>query len=208
MPRPRGRPNQGKTQTIRKRAVNVYLPTKELLEEWKKDAKEAGMSLSQYILEAVERERVHGTGPHLPKLELEKTLKETNEELSELQSKYEILEAAFKKRDQDAKQLSKLIERKKDTLIDVNMANKLLKVIKNWPYDEIYIEDFTESLEIEDTDSNSLSRLKEILDLMEDIGLLKRGWLSWKWQGDSKYSWNKKPRREKRLNATRNPIPR
>ena len=52
-----GRPNQGKTQTIRARTVDVYLPTEELVEEWKKAAENASMSLSRYVVEVVERHR-------------------------------------------------------------------------------------------------------------------------------------------------------
>lgn len=67
----RGRPNQGKTQTIRERTVDVYLPTSELVEQWKKAANEAGMSLSKYVVEVVERHRAENPKGLAPNWELE-----------------------------------------------------------------------------------------------------------------------------------------
>ena len=49
--KPSGRPNQGKTETIRQRKVDVYLPTTELLSQWK----EAAESSSKHILEVEEQ---------------------------------------------------------------------------------------------------------------------------------------------------------
>jgi len=49
--------NQGKTQTIRAGTVDVYSPTEELVEEWKKAAEDAGIFPSRYVVEGVERYR-------------------------------------------------------------------------------------------------------------------------------------------------------
>jgi len=52
-----GRPNLGRTLTLKKRAVYAYLPTEKMLKEWKADAKRHGLSLSEYIVRSVERVR-------------------------------------------------------------------------------------------------------------------------------------------------------
>ena len=56
--RPSGRPNQGKTETIRQRKFDVYLPTAELLQAWRDTAKDNNMPLSRYIMEVVEQHRM------------------------------------------------------------------------------------------------------------------------------------------------------
>ena len=55
--RKRGRPNLGRTETLKERSVYAYLPTKKMLQEWKADAKRHGLSLSEYIVRSVERVR-------------------------------------------------------------------------------------------------------------------------------------------------------
>lgn len=41
-----GRPNFGETETIKQRAITVYLPTGEMVEKWREEAKRYGVPLS------------------------------------------------------------------------------------------------------------------------------------------------------------------
>jgi len=52
-----GRPNLGRTKTLKKRAVYAYLPTEKMRGDWKRDAKRLGISLSDYIVKSVESKR-------------------------------------------------------------------------------------------------------------------------------------------------------
>ena len=45
MSNPPGRPSFGKTLTITERKIVTYLPSKELVQEWKKSAEKAHLSL-------------------------------------------------------------------------------------------------------------------------------------------------------------------
>ncbi len=47
------RPNKGKTETVKKRAIYVYLPSEEMAEEWKRIAKERKVSISKFVIECV-----------------------------------------------------------------------------------------------------------------------------------------------------------
>ena len=51
MARKKGR---DKTETIKQRAIYVYLPSIEMAEEWKKRAEKAGISISKFVIEHVE----------------------------------------------------------------------------------------------------------------------------------------------------------
>jgi hypothetical protein len=44
----------GKTETIKQRAIYVYLPSQEMVDRWKKLAKEHGTSISKFVAENVE----------------------------------------------------------------------------------------------------------------------------------------------------------
>lgn len=49
-----GRPDQGKTKTIKARSVYVYAPTEDMLASWKKAAKSYGMPLSGFLVELID----------------------------------------------------------------------------------------------------------------------------------------------------------
>ena len=44
----------GKTETIKDRTIYVYLPSLEMVEDWKRRAERAGVSISKFIVERVE----------------------------------------------------------------------------------------------------------------------------------------------------------
>ena len=48
------RPGRGKTKTIKQRAIYVYLPSLEMVEDWKRRAERAGVSVSKFVVERVE----------------------------------------------------------------------------------------------------------------------------------------------------------
>lgn len=44
----------GKTETIKERAIYVYLPSKEQKERWQRYAEKLGVSISKFVIEHVE----------------------------------------------------------------------------------------------------------------------------------------------------------
>ena len=58
MPRRSG----GKTETIKQRAVYVYLPSLGMMEDWKQRADKAGSSISKFVVERVEDSLRRDTG--------------------------------------------------------------------------------------------------------------------------------------------------
>ena len=70
------KPNRGKTETIKERAVYVYLPSIEMVDDWKRRAGKAGTPLSKFVMERVEDsiKREDGEEGYLNRLELIKRL--------------------------------------------------------------------------------------------------------------------------------------
>ncbi|MGC8937116.1 MAG: hypothetical protein ACP5KV_07140, partial [Candidatus Methanomethylicaceae archaeon] len=70
------KPNRGKTETIKDRAVYVYLPSVEMVEDWKRRAEKAGVSISKFVVERVEDSirREEGEEGYLSRAELDKRL--------------------------------------------------------------------------------------------------------------------------------------
>jgi len=47
------RPGRGKTEIIKQRVIYVYLPSLEMVEDWKRRVEKAGVSLSRFVVERV-----------------------------------------------------------------------------------------------------------------------------------------------------------
>ncbi|RLG91768.1 MAG: hypothetical protein DRO36_03405, partial [Candidatus Hecatellales archaeon] len=77
------KPNLGKTGTIKDRTVYVYLPSLGMVEDWKRRAEKAGVSLSKFIVERVEDSirQEEGEEGYLSRLELVRRLRKAEEEL-------------------------------------------------------------------------------------------------------------------------------
>ncbi len=63
---------KGKTETIKQRAIYVYLPSLEMVQEWKERSKKAGTSISKFVIELVEDSirRAEGEEGYASRLEL------------------------------------------------------------------------------------------------------------------------------------------
>ena len=44
-----------KTETIKARSIYVYLPSEEMVDDWKEKAKSSGLSISKFVQEHVEK---------------------------------------------------------------------------------------------------------------------------------------------------------
>lgn len=81
-----------KSKTTKKRRIYVYLPSKELMERWKKHAKKQGMSISKYIFEIID-EHIQKDKTNISKkyVNLEKQNETLRKENIELQKKVDML---------------------------------------------------------------------------------------------------------------------
>jgi len=87
------KPNRGKTETIKDRAIYVYLPSLEMVEDWKRRAERAGVSISRFVVERVEESirREEGEEGYLSRAELVKRLRGAEEELRKLREENRLL---------------------------------------------------------------------------------------------------------------------
>jgi len=97
--------NRDKTRTIKERAIYVYLPSLEMVEDWKFRAAKAGTSISKFVLERVEDSirREEGEEGYLSRLELVKCLRDAQEKLSSLRSENRLLKRLVDNMDEELK---------------------------------------------------------------------------------------------------------
>lgn len=72
MPKDFNSSSRGKTKTIKKRLIYVYLPSLKIVNKWKKLAGEAGVSISKFVMEHVENSlhQEENEGEYTTRLEL------------------------------------------------------------------------------------------------------------------------------------------
>jgi hypothetical protein len=183
MARPRGRPNQGKTETIRERCVTVYLPTKELVEEWKGTAKKAGMPVSRYVYEVVERHRRGDSGEVTPSWKLEEQLKTLQAKLGTLQEKYDNFRGAFEKQEKELRQVSDALVKASQSSVDPDIARGMIDIFLKEPGKNHFKGFMIERLGIRDDDTERLVRFRDTGAFLERVGLIEpAGFMEWRWK--------------------------
>jgi len=76
-----------KTETIKERSIYVYLPSHEMVRDWKKQAKKQGVSISKFVIEHVENSLQQEEDPsYSSRGELVNELCKLKDELKDLKS--------------------------------------------------------------------------------------------------------------------------
>jgi len=90
----------GKTETIKQRAVTVYVPTSNMFEEWKAEAAMHGVSVSRFVYELVDNTIRKKDSSFVPREELEKKVENLQAEVESLSERLAQAEA-FEKEDRE-----------------------------------------------------------------------------------------------------------
>lgn len=94
-----------KTETIKERTVYVYLPSLEMVNDWKQRARKADVSISKFVMERVEDSirKEEGEEGYLSRLELVKRLKSAEDELKSLRNDNRMLRKLAENLDKELK---------------------------------------------------------------------------------------------------------
>jgi len=82
-----------KTETIKDRAVYVYLPSLEMVKDWKGRAEKSGVSISKFVIERVEDSlrNEEGEETYINRAELVKKLRDSEDELKKVRNENGLL---------------------------------------------------------------------------------------------------------------------
>ena len=176
------KPNKGKTKTIKKRAIYVYLPSQKMAEDWKSRADKAGSSISKFVIDRVEDSinKEAGEEGYLNRLDLIKKLSNANEELKQLRKDNRLLKRLVDNLDTELKRYRTKpfleegyqgIRRFDKELID------LLKEGGSYSGDDILTH-----LNINPSDTDLVKAVNEQLEVLESYSLLAYVGRGWKWK--------------------------
>jgi predicted nuclease with TOPRIM domain len=175
------KPNKGKTETIKKRAIYVYLPSQKMAEDWKNKADKSGNSISKFVIDRVEDSiRKEKQEDYLSRLELIKKLNAADEELKQLRNDNRLLKKLVDNLDTELKKYRakpfldedfKGVRRFDKELID------LLKQGGSLSGDEILT-----NLNISSSDTDLVKAVNKQLELLENYSLVQYVGRGWKWK--------------------------
>jgi hypothetical protein len=176
------KPNKGKTETIKKRAIYVYLPSQKMVEDWKRKAQEAGTSISKFVIDKVEDSirTEEGEEGYLSRLELIRKMSSSEEELNVLRKDNRLLKKLVENLDNEAKRLRaepflddsfRGVRRFNQEIID------LLKQAGSYSGDEIL-----SHLNINPSDTDLVKAVNKQLEVLESYGLVEYVGRGWKWK--------------------------
>ena len=179
MARKKGR---DKTETIKQRAIYVYLPSIEMAEEWKRKAEKAGISISKFVIEHVENSLRQEEGEDfVSRADLIKRIRELENENKELQKKYEILSKAYEKLEEELKSYRRMPFYEKEYIGARGYEKELIKLFKKKK--TIRSEELLDELGVSPHDTAAIKAINRQLENLELYGLIEPVMGGWKWRG-------------------------
>lgn len=177
-----GEPRRRKTETIKERAVYVYLPSLEMVEDWKGRAEKGGVSISKFVIERVEESvrREEGEEGYLGRAELIKKLRDAEEELKKVRNENRLLKKLAENLDNELRRyraqpfLDEAFEGVRK--FDKDLVELLRK---GGSYTQ---EDILAHLNIDPSDSDLVKAVSKQLEALEGYGLLEYRGRGWRWK--------------------------
>ena len=172
---------QPKTETIKERSIYVYLPSKDMVDEWKKKAQAAGMSTSKFVIENVEGGLRRDEEGFTPRADLLERVTKLEEENTELRKKTKILDSAINNLE------SELQHYRSQPFLNNNFTG-----FRKYEKDLIHLlskrkkvesTEILNALGIDPTKSDVVKAINRQLENLERYGLVRPVLGGWEWQG-------------------------
>ncbi len=175
------RRKRGKTETIKERAIYVYLPSEEMVEEWKSLAKKAGVSLSKFVQEHVQNSlHMEQDTSYKPRHILVQHLRQCEEENRQLREEVRKLEALVERLDTELRRY-RLKSFQLATGEPKKFDMKLIELFKRMKF--VRSDELLPLLEIDPRDSEAVKAINQQISLLETFGLLEPEPNGWRWLG-------------------------
>ena len=177
------KPNLGKTKTIKKRAIYVYLPSQKMAEEWKLRANKADTSISKFVVERVEdsMRKEEGEEGYRSRLELIKKLSNAEEELKKLRQENRLLKKLVDNLDTELKRYRTKPFLEEDFRGVRQFDKELINLLREGgAYSG---EDILSRLNVNPSDTDVVKAVNRQLEVLESYGLVEYVGRGWKWKG-------------------------
>jgi hypothetical protein len=173
---------EGKTKTIKQRAIYVYLPSLEMVDEWKQRANKTGTSISKFVIERVEdsMRREEGEEGYTSRLELIEQLGKQEDELKKLREDNRLLRRLVDNLDEELKRY------RAQPFLDEgyqgvrSFDRELVQLLKKG--EQLGDEEILAQLNIDPSDVDRVKAVSSQLNVLESYGLLEFRGRGWRWK--------------------------
>lgn len=171
---------KSKTETIKERAIYVYLPSLGMVKEWKELAKKAGVSISKFVIEHVENSLRQEEENHFtPRSELIEKIRELREENKELKKRNKMLDTVIDRLEDELRtyRVKPFLE---EEFSGIRKYEKdLINLFKERK--EVRKDELLELLEVNPMNGEVVKGINKQIENLEKYGLIKDTGRGWKW---------------------------
>ena len=177
-----GRPNKGLTQTIRKRLVQVYLPSEEMLSDWKARAQESSLPLSKFVLHHVNNSLLNmDVETSMPRRVLIEQLATQDKKVQTLEEDNHLLRNLVKRQEHELHSLRGGPFLEPEFKGERKFDEGLIQLFKNHEFikfDELY-----RLLNIPAHDLDTIKGINKQIAVFVEYHIIKKENLGWRWLG-------------------------
>jgi hypothetical protein len=172
----------GKTETIKERSIDVYLPSLEQKEKWKKHSEKLGVSISKFVIEYVENSLRQEEEPEFKsRSDLWKENNELKQKVQELSRQCRLLDTVVDKLEQELRRYRGQPFLEKGFEGIRSYEKELIDLLKS--KDIVTDGELFSHLSIAPSDGNAVRAVAKQLESLETCGLVKSSSRGWKWTG-------------------------
>jgi len=167
-----------KTETVKQRAIYVYLPSLETAQRWKKTANKEGVSISKFVIEHVENS-LRQESKHIPRVELLEKIKRLEEENKDFRKQNRMLDKAVDNLESELRtfRLQPFLEPHYEGVR--KYEKDLVELLRH--RNKIRNDDLLNALDIDPGNSDVIKAISKQLEHLEAYGLIKAIPRGWKW---------------------------
>ena len=171
-----------KTDSIKDRAIYVYLPSLEMVKDWKCRAEKSGVSISRFVIERVEDSlrSEEGEDAYINRAELVKKLRDSENELKKARNENRLTKKLAENLDNELRRYraQPFLE---ESFEGVRRFDRdLVELLKKGG--SLTQEQILASLNVDPSDSDLVKAVSRQLEALEAYGLLDYRGRGWKWK--------------------------
>lgn len=174
---------KSKTETSKKRCIDVYLPSFEMLNQWSEMADNTQMSLSKFVIEHVNNsiQQEQNKEGYSSRAELLNDMKKLQEENKELYKKIKMFESLVMRLEDENREYRAKPFLEEDFIGERKYEKDLVTLFLT--RSEVRKEEIFEHLGVNPHDTETVKGIKKQIEVLERYGLLKDIGGKWRWKG-------------------------
>ena len=173
----------GKTKSIKQRSIYVYLPSVEMVDDWKTGAKKGNVSISSFVIEHVANSlrQEEGEEEYKPRATLIQQLREKDENIEKLTRDNEILKLALERVENELRRY------RAEPFLDETFKGirgydrRLIELLKKG--NSVDSDHLLRLLKIDPRDTPLVKAVARQLENLEAYGIVEKMRRGWKWKG-------------------------